>query len=93
MAITATVVDPTNSATTLGGRVVQRLKVVGATGIVGDTSVVTLPQIGKDAMPMGGVFAKSAETLTKGGGSTITLKALVALGNDTVYLSVAGSLI
>ena len=92
MAITATVVDTLNSATTLGGKVLHRLKIVGATGVAGDTSIVKLPQVGKNAWPLGSAVVKTAETLTKGGGVTITLKALIALGDDTAYIEVIGDL-
>jgi hypothetical protein len=90
MAITATVDDTLNSATSLGGKVRQRLKIVGSTGAADDTSAVNLTQIGKNAIILGGGFVISATTEAIGKPAAITVKCKYTLGNDTAYVEVIG---
>lgn len=69
------------------GQAIDIVKVVGSTGAAGDTASVKLKNGSRNARVLGGSFAISSQTVTAVA-VTITLKALVALGNDTVYLEI-----
>lgn len=72
-------------------RVSEIVKIVGSTGAANDTDTYRLKHGHKDPIILGGAFAISA-TSVDAAGVTITVKALVAIGNDTVYAEVMSNI-
>lgn len=69
------------------GRATDYVRITGSTGIAGDTATVDLPTGRKNAFILGGAFVVSAESVTLAK-TTITIKAIVALGNDVADVEV-----
>lgn len=69
------------------GKAIDIVKVTGSTGAADDTTTVTLKNGARNAIALGGSFLVSSETATLAG-VVITLKAKVALGNDSVHVEI-----
>lgn len=72
-------------------RTSEIIKVVGSTGAANDTATYRLKQGHKDPIIVDGAFTISATSVDIAG-VTITVKALIAIGNDTVYLEVLSNI-
>lgn len=70
-------------------RTSEIIKIVGSTGAVNDTDTYRLQFVHKNPILISAGLAISA-TSVDAAGVTITVKALVAIGNDTVYAEVLG---
>jgi hypothetical protein len=69
------------------GRFSDLVRITGSTGAAADTTTVVLPAGRRNSRILGGAFIVSSESVNLAG-NTITIKAIVALGNDAASVEV-----
>jgi len=70
-------------------RTSEVVAITGSTGIAGDTTTYRCRHSHKNAQILGGAFAISASS-TDLAGVTVTIKSVVALGDDVVHIEITG---
>lgn len=70
-------------------RISEFVDITGATGAVDETATYLCRHLKRNVRALGGAFLVTSETVDLAG-VTVTLKAKVALGNDTVKIELMG---